>query len=91
MEDKSLVNFLALVYSKFLSFCCQHTYLDFTFVLNFDRLDRQQCEEGPGRQPVIPISKDKIHSCLEVNPYQQWIIIEDEPVAVFIITLQTAT
>ena len=63
-----MVNFLVLVYSKFCRFCCQYTYLDFAFVVDFNRLDRQQYGEGPGCPPVTYIYK-KLIQLIDIKAY----------------------
>ena len=45
------------LFTVFIVFYCEYTYLDFTFAFDFNRLDRQQCGEGPGRPPVSHISE----------------------------------
>ena len=56
LENESLVNYLSCWYiQSFYRFCCQYTYLDSTFVFDFNRLDRQEYGEGPGHPHVTHI------------------------------------
>ena len=54
----------------FIVFAVNKLILDFTFIFDFNRLNRQQCREGPGRPPVIYTVYQKIHPRRDLNPYR---------------------